>query len=250
MQQEVTFCSVSFHSKEYLKLNQEITGVKNWLVIPDDEDYNIPGFQVLLNDIKPYQDRYISNSLVSNASYRHAYKLNILANHVWKNTNNRYVCFIDPDFFIFQPINQILQLMKDWKLAYYGAPYWPDPRRKKIYNFPVAFCMFIDTQEVNLSKLDFTPQGELTDGTMADTGYLVYKEGLNKRFFAAKPVIHKKDPRLDEYRLGNGEIFGYHLHAKLHLRDETQRKLRSFEHIGEIKRLHKQYFRTKHDTTI
>lgn len=175
------------------------------------------------------------------------------------------MAFIDPDFFIFQPIEEILQSMIDNGYYFYGAPYYPDPRRKKIYDFPVGFCMFIDTEKVDINTLDFTPAGELPDGTMGDTGYNIYKNNLDKPNYAVLPyyptsldfakTIQKcllntgiqPDTRMDEYYHPNGKLFGVHLHAKLHLRQGIERKIRAAEHISAITKLYK---RIKNDKSV
>ena len=258
MIEDVTFCSVSFFSKDYLRLNQEITGVKNWYVLPDDGDYNIPGFKVPLQDLQDITIAKLShnvdfNALVGKASYRHADKLNQLTQFC----KTRFIAYVDPDFFIFEPIENIIKHMKEEGLHFFGAPYYPDPRRKKVYDFPVGFCMFVDTEKVDKSILDFTPAGELPDGTMGDTGYHIYKNNLDKPNYAVLPSYPNQvgwarttqkslsntgiqpDTRMDEYFYPDGKLFGVHLHAKLHLRQGIERQVRAAEHITAIKKLYK-----------
>lgn len=240
-----------------MKLNQEITGIKNWLVTADDGDYDFPEpfISPTCDEEKTigYLNQVMDGGLVGKASYRHAFKLNTLTKHC----KTRFICYIDPDFFIFQPIEEVLQIMDNNGFHFFGAPYYPDPRRKKIYDFPVGFCMFVDTSRVDVSKLDFTPAGELPDGTMGDTGYNIYKNNLDKPNYAVLPSYPnhvdfakttqkclantgiQPDVRMDEYFYPNGKLFGVHLHAKLHLRQGIDRQVRAAEHINAIRKLYK-----------
>lgn len=199
------------------------------------------------------KDIPVPTSRIGPASYRHAFKLNELK----KYCNTRFVCFIDPDFFVFTPINDIINSMKNNGYVFYGAPYYPIKGRKKIYDFPVAFCMFIDLEHVTLNNLDFTPVGELPDGTMGDTGYSVYKNHLNYPNYCVLPSFPgkiefarttgkslislgiKPSFNIDEYFHEDGRLFGLHLHAKLHLQTtELDKQKKIFQHINEIKRIY------------
>jgi hypothetical protein len=253
----VTFCSVSYYSEEYLKLNKELTKVENWVVVNNDERF-IPGFTNIPGVPQNLAKQLTPEGFVGYGSYHHALGLNkLVKDHTF---NTRYVCFIDPDFFIFEDIQQILQKMQDNQYWFYGAPYYPTSR-ERIYQFPVAFCMFVDRKYVDVRQFNFLPVGEDELGTkfVADTGYRIYKDFAGKcnhwsaipSFVGKTQVKHTQKNLLnlgirstvdfDEYYLDNGLLFGLHCHMKLHLRVGNMMKLqeRTVEHLFEIKRIYK-----------
>lgn len=207
--------------------------------MPDDTDssqYNVKDLGERISIIKGEAFKPIEvspNSLVSIASYRHADKLNQLAR---MNIDTKYVCFIDPDFFIVKDIDKILDRMDANKLAFYGAPYMKHPSKKRIENFPVAFCMIVNTEMVDIKTFDFTPLGMLKDGTMADTGYQIYKkysEMPEINSYATKSVAADPDIYVDY----DHRVFGIHCHAKLHNRNDEQMIARAKSQLEDVKRI-------------
>lgn len=188
---DVTFLSVSCNSEDYLKLNQERVKAKRWIVNCDNDPgpdayLKFSGFEMM--HYSPLDIAEKPGEFISTASYRHAARLNQLVRV--ESIATRFVCILDPDFFLLTPVEDVVHEMIEYNLGFHGAPYFPVEGRKKIYNVPVAFCLFIDRAHFKIEGLDFSPQGMLKDGTIADTGYSLYKaiaDGETASYTCAKP---------------------------------------------------------------
>lgn len=90
------------------------------------------------------------------ASYHHADALNYFFKT--QRIDARYVLIMDPDFYVLREhwIAAMLSHMHRENLAFFGAPWHPRWYSKYRY-FPCVHFMCIDTQQVALSTLDFSP---------------------------------------------------------------------------------------------
>lgn len=156
----LTICTVSYRSASLLELNLTLTRELNpaenfhWLVVDNAGDFQ----ERTLSDVQDV--RLITGLPCHNqgklrGSYHHAQALNQAVGLV----STRYIMVIDPDFFIIKKgwIADVLNHMSVNKLAFWGAPYYPDLTWKRRY-FPTVSCMIIDLQEVPVTELDFTPE--------------------------------------------------------------------------------------------
>lgn len=89
-------------------------------------------------------------------SYQHAAALNRFLSDFTPST--QYLLVLDPDFFILMPnwIENLCDHMARNQFLIFGAPWHPKWFMKHRY-FPCVHCMFIDTKQVNIQELDFTP---------------------------------------------------------------------------------------------
>jgi len=183
--QELTICSVSFHSKSYLRLNRDLVRHLNpnqelkWLVIENtpaasDERIENHSSHFFVSDGCEFDP-----SKLRPASYHHGVALNKALGLV----KTRLVMLLDPDFFIVRKnwITELVQHMEENKLVFFGVPYHPQWHIKYRY-FPCAHCMFIDLDRVDRGSLDFRPGQEIQRlrgrkgiGISQDTGYRLYE---------------------------------------------------------------------------
>ena len=172
MLDDLTLCSVSFHSGQHLAANYDLTrqinGDVRWLVAQNGPAEELPDFTIVPGAVAPTRIAQ-GNQNIKIASYHHALGLNALLPHV----QTRYAVFMDPDFFIVPPLETVLRYMEQNGLAFFGAPYAIDPQKPRRQDFPCAFCMFVDTEKVDISKFDFMPDVSRLD-IMADTGFQIY----------------------------------------------------------------------------
>ena len=70
----------------------------------------------------------------------------------------RYLLILDPDFFIYYDhwVDAVTGYMARQGLAFFGAP-WHPRWFTKYRGFPCVHCLFIDTEQVAVSGLDFSP---------------------------------------------------------------------------------------------
>ncbi len=255
---DITLCSVSFHSGLHLATNYELTtqlnGPLTWVVAQNGPPESLPQF-VALPGATPPTSIPAGNPNIKIASYHHALGLNATLSQI----KTRYALFLDPDFFVIPPLGQVTDFMASKDLAFFGAPYAIDPNKPRRQDFPCAFCMFVDTHKVDISKFDFQPDSARTD-IMADTGY-----DIITRFGAsAHDVVLPSHPSgkttfrhtrrqlsdLCEYRFvkaatdayfWNEKLFGVHLHMKLHINLQTigkyATKLAAKEDLQTVRRI-------------
>lgn len=237
----LTICSVSYYSKPYLELNQNILGKEYpWLIVQNDTEENLPDSFV----VEKGENAVKGAGNIGYGSFSHASGLNYLIRQV----KTRYALLVDPDFFIFRPLAQILEHMDKHGLEFFGAPYFPS-ERKRVFEFPTAFCMFIDLSKVG-NELDFTPSGDFE--WAGDTGYKVYEKykPTSKYGIAYPSFLCKKQYGIkhdfEEYAW-HEKIFGVHTHMKVHLRSKMERETRAATQLGVVKKIAK---RTYNDFTV
>jgi hypothetical protein len=238
MLDDLTLCSVSFHSSQHLAANYELTrqinGDVRWLIAQNGPAEELPSFTVVPGAVAPTRIAQ-GNQNIKIASYHHALGLNALLPHI----RTRYAAFMDPDFFIVPPLETVLLHMEKNGLAFFGAPYAIDPAKPRRQDFPTAFCMFVDRQRADFSTFDFSPDVARLD-IMADTGFQIYTK------YAAAPhevvlpsyppggVPYQHSPQklsdvcehkfvrasTDTY-FWQDKLFAIHLHMKLHINLQT-----------------------------
>ncbi len=231
---DITLASVSFHSAMYLAANYEITrdlsGDVKWVVAQNGPAEELPRFTVLPGP-QPPATIPAGNPNIKIASYHHALGLNATLPEI----KTRFALFLDPDFFIIPPLQVVTDYMQANDLAFFGAPYAIDPNKPRRQDFPCAFCMFVDTQKVDLKSFDFQPDSARTD-IMADTGFHIYTRYAGARHDIALPsfpsgqTVYRHTTRqlsdVCEHRFVKAatdayfwqqKLFGVHLHMKLHI---------------------------------
>jgi hypothetical protein len=237
MNEDLTLCSVSFHSGLHLAANYALTaeasGPLHWLVAQNGPSEDLPQFQVVPGAAPPTAIA-AGNPGIKIASYHHALGLNAVLGHL----RTRFVLFLDPDFFIVPPLGQVVQMMRERGLVMFGAPYAIDPKKTRRQDFPCAFCLFVDTEQVRLADLDFLPDVTRLD-VLADTGYHIYTRFAGAPHDIALPSYSGPTPfrhtrrqlsdvcphafmkaSTDAY-FWNEQLFGIHLHMKLHIHLQT-----------------------------
>ncbi len=160
---ELTICTVSYKSTEWLRLNLDLVKRLNpdtrfhWLVAensPSDSTTRLdrcePGFEVF--EGAAYEARSYGS-----ASYHHAAGLDIIT----RLASTRYLLILDPDFFIIRRnwMEDIIAHMRSRNVAMLGAP-WHPKRPSKFRYFPCAHCTFIDLHKIRRDMLDFSPDYE------------------------------------------------------------------------------------------
>ncbi len=176
-----------------------------------------------------------------------------------RQVRTRYVAFLDPDFFIVPPLQRIVDHMRTNGLAFFGAPYAIDPEKARRQDFPTAFCMFVDAEQVELPAFDFMPDVTRTD-IMADTGFSIYTQYALAAHDVALPsyppggMPHRHTRRklsdVCEHRFVKAstdtyfwqdKLFAIHLHMKLHIYLQTigkyATKLAAKEDLQTVRRI-------------
>jgi hypothetical protein len=235
---ELTICSVSFHSGLHLAANYELTSEINgdlrWVVAQNGPFEDLPGF-VAIPGAEPPQSIPAGNQNIKIASYHHALGLNATIPHI----QTRFALFLDPDFFVVPPIGRVLSHMQSRGLAFFGAPYAIDPQKPRRQDFPCAFCMFVDTDRVDIRQFDFRPDAARLD-VMADTGFQIYTRCASAPHDVVLPSYptgatahrHTRQQLSDicphqfikastDAYFWDEKLFGIHLHMKLHIYLQT-----------------------------
>ena len=230
----LTLCSVSFHSGLHLAANFELTRALNgelpWIVAQNGPAEDLPQFTVIPGAAPPAAIGP-GNQNIKAASYHHALGLNATLPHI----KTRFAAFLDPDFFVVPPLARILDQMTARGLAFFGAPYAIDPRKPRRQDFPCAFCMFVDTEKVDLAQFDFQPDVARLD-VMADTGFRISTRFADAPHDVALPSYpagatgyrhttrtladicpHRFAKAATDAYFWNDKLFGIHLHMKLHI---------------------------------
>ncbi|HEX3997797.1 MAG TPA: hypothetical protein VHX65_04545 [Pirellulales bacterium] len=233
MTEDLTLCSVSYHSRFHLAMNDELTRRPGdrfrWLVVQNGPVEDLPQFSVVPGASRPTSIP-AGNPAIKAVSYHHAMGLNLALPHI----RTRFAAFMDPDFFIVPPIAEVLDYIDRRGLAFFGAPYAIDPNKRRRQDFPCAFCMFVDTKKVDIARFNFLPDSSRTD-IMADTGFHIYTRYADQPHDIALPAYGGPTPfrhsrrqlsdicpdRLtkastDAYFLDD-HLWGIHLHMKLHI---------------------------------
>jgi hypothetical protein len=235
---DLTICSVSFHSGLHLAANYELTrqvnGDISWVVAQNGPAEDLARFKVVPGAAPP-SSLGPGNQNIKIASYHHALGLNATVPHI----KTRFALFLDPDFFIVPPLAMVLDHMKTRGLSFFGAPYAIDPLKSRRQDFPCAFCMFVDTERVDISSFDFMPDVSRLD-IMADTGIQIYTRYANTPLEVALPSYpsgstnfrhtrrqlneicpHQFTKSTTDSYFWDDKLFGIHLHMKLHIYLQT-----------------------------
>jgi hypothetical protein len=235
---DLTICSVSFHSGLHLAANYELirqaSGDIAWVVAQNGPEEQLPRFQVVPGAAPP-SSIGPGNQNIKIASYHHALGLNATIPHI----KTRFALFLDPDFFIVPPLSLVLDHMQSQGLAFFGAPYAIDPNKRRRQDFPCAFCMFVDTQKVDIKTFDFLPDVSRLD-VMADTGFSIYTRYASAPLEVALPSYpsgstefrhtrrqldeicpHEFTKATTDAYFWRDKLFGIHLHMKLHIHLQT-----------------------------
>lgn len=216
---ELTICSVSFHSQAFLALNVELVARLNpdsrWRWVIADNSGELARTNAL-NDarcvILKGDAGDPSKPSWCRGSYQHARALNQTIGQI----KTRWALFLDPDFFIVRPgwVNEVLAHMTAKKLGFFGVPWHPKWVIKVRY-FPCVHCLFVDMNKVPKADLDFMPQlnlergptkevkDRLVIGSSRDTGFLLYQRygrGGKLRHEAATPVFRPRSEFLGPAR--------------------------------------------------
>jgi hypothetical protein len=122
-------------------------------------------------DNSGYNERYgfFSQNLNERMTQVHAMGLNNLVEHI----NTRYVLISDPDFFVFQPLDDIIEHMNKNNLAFFGAPYHPEVidvnleknwhcsiqynEQGEYIQLPTCWHTIIDLEKFDKNNIDFYP---------------------------------------------------------------------------------------------
>lgn len=247
---DLTICSTSYDSCDYINLNASLMIPKgvDWLVALNKQKERVSSFVRSIPGVPSPTE--VPEGFVGRASYHHAAALNMICRT--QELKTRYVLFLDPDFFIMPDMGDIIKYMEEKDLTFFGAPYYLDEGKiPRVYDFPVAYCMFVDTHKVAAHSLDFEP------APYKDTGYKIYEKYKfsDHKYEAVLPYNPNKhgligttqksvqseygyvpQSKMDQF-FWQDKLFGVHCHAKLHLRGEAEIKARAKAHIADIKNI-------------
>ena len=122
-------------------------------------------------DNSEYNERYgfFSQNLNERMTQVHAMGLNNLVEHI----NTRYVLISDPDFFVFQPLDDVIEYMNKNDLVFFGAPYHPEVidvnleenwhcstqynEQGEYIQLPTCWHTIIDLEKFDKNNIDFYP---------------------------------------------------------------------------------------------
>ena len=181
---DLTIVSVAWNCTQFIQSNWKMlsnydTYGLEWVIVNNDpkdglsEIRDIENFTIV--DGVPQDQVKVPkrNRAVHLGSWHHGAGLNKSLPHI----KTRYVLFLDPDFYVVPPLETIINHMDDNDLAFFGSPYAIDGSTRPSSTFPCVYCLFVDTDKVDISKFDFTPQP--TDLYKGDTGTKVYLDHLD-----------------------------------------------------------------------
>ena len=254
---DLTIVTVSYNSTPYLNLNRKFTTpVTDWIVIKNRPEDDISPIDFIVIDGEPRPvDQY--DGFVGTASFHHALGLNKACQWLKQNKLSRYLLFLDPDFYIIPSLEDYISYIEKNNLTFFGAPYYIE-NKPRLQEFPVAFCMFVDTQQINIDELDFTPKSIANPEVVMDTGYNIYNKYKNNRLgikyeatipFSSKEteIAHTTSNLLKDYGIATqgkidqyfwfNKLFGIHIHAKVHLKSKEEVALQTFVQTKNIRRI-------------
>lgn len=245
--------STSYYSAEYLNFNYQLLKAHNpdlnfrWTVIQNSPE---PELNLSKNFIvHPGPPRPDKNESAKIGSLHHGLALNQSIQYI--EMSSRFVLFLDPDFFIIQRIQPVLDYMDKNQLEFFGAPY-DNGKKKLIFGFPTAFCMFVDTNKVNLYADSFDFRAEAKDDEVTpyytDVGYKIYSHFkpmskydivlTNKKANKSVQGLYKlivPDPTSQYF--WNDKAWGLHTRMKMHCHDEAGRKNRTLYQVKTIRKI-------------
>jgi hypothetical protein len=182
----LTVCSVSFNSQDYLQLNWQLTQELNnqqncqWIIAENTPNWSASNKYEIAGDRCLIIEGAVPDPNLA-PSYHHADALNKVLGFV----KTRFLLILDPDFYIVRPnwIEGITQYMISQDLSFFGVPWNPKWYTKYRY-FPCVHCLFIDLNKVPLKDINFTPN------------LLVSKEIKDSKKESMKEIIKGKPPYL------------------------------------------------------
>ncbi len=168
---DLTICTVSFHSKSWLDLNWDLTlrlndpSQVNWIVAENSPVHSPQRLSCHDARFEVVEGAGFEPMRHAEGSYHHGMGMNKLL----KSIESRFALFLDPDFFILRPkwIADVIAHMTNNDIAIFGAPWHPRWYRKTRY-FPCVHCMFVDLMKVPKESLDFLPDYEGLPGYEKD----------------------------------------------------------------------------------
>ncbi len=193
----LSICSSVYFNEPYLNLNKRLLDLHNvqveWLVVDNtalagkkrlSNERLAPGFRIL--DGIRQESLTLGDGCTSIGQLHHGASLNECVRNA---DNPDFLLLLDPDFYMFGPIYNILFYMLCNNTPLFGSPYMSSS--PLIRNFPVAFNLFVNVRQIPLSSLDFTPgYGDYhNEGVYPDCGYKVYAKHLaaGTEYEATKP---------------------------------------------------------------
>lgn len=181
MNNTLSIVSVCNEYAEYLNLNREISTKSldipwTWTVAFYEEPRI--GSRKLHKSFekRPFiQTKGVKVDGVAPNSTEHGENLNKLVRYVREKHNPRFLLALDPDFFIFGNLQKIINLMIEYKISVFGAPY-AESSTPLFRNVPVGFCMLFDREKFD--EIDFsTGYGTYPNPDLyPDIGYEMYNK--------------------------------------------------------------------------
>ena len=234
--------SVNWYSNHFLEANYQLFKQMNpdlefrWLVC----DHNPPG----IGEIVPHDEIVVFNRQselrgqitqarhVGMGSVAHGNGLNFLIDKSIENEMEAdWNWVLDPDFYVVQPIQPILDHITT---DCFGGTYWPQDgdKIKRLWGYPGA-SNSIFGPSVDFSELDFRsdyPKHELIDGYRPDVGYKVVFKMLRGEMTYEAITDYQTYRGLEVYYF-DGMLYGFHIHMKrwivgaAKMQDEWLRKI-------------------------
>jgi hypothetical protein len=153
---ELTLCSVSFHSAEYLSVNEALVRALNpgvdarWIVAENSP----AGTDFRLSDNDPRFTMLAGEGPGHLPNYQHTLALRRCTGRA----TTRFVAVLDPDLFVVRPnwIREVIAHMQGNGLAMIGVPWHPQSQGKYRY-FPAVHLTVFDTALFPRELIDFRP---------------------------------------------------------------------------------------------
>lgn len=195
MSHEITLCSVSFHSADFLRLNERLAKALNpgvsvrWIVAENSPAGSAQ--RLGSNDQSLF-------TLVDGAGPGHIpnFHHTIALRECTRQAKTRFVAVIDPDLFVVRPhwVREMLDHMAARQLSLAGVPWHPQSKGKYRY-FPAVHFSVFDTERFRNEDIDFLP--DYPDGESDPA----WQQGwtLEANHFARSPVARQL-ARLDIFR--------------------------------------------------
>lgn len=209
---DLTICTVNYKSEPYLLANRTIVSKHSdvhWVVVDNERKGLRIDDMTVIDGAQRTEAR---------PSVHHAAAMNMAVGKFSADAgppfNSRYVLLLDPDFYIVEPFQTMIDYMEKRSLVLFGAGY-PAYQDWMYFGFPTTFCMLIDTMRLDIRELDFTP------AYLPNTSHKKYKAETGVRIYQ----LHKDKPhrvakyvgadRYDYYELVGGKPFGIHKHMRV-----------------------------------
>jgi hypothetical protein len=187
MSNELTVCTVSFHSAPFVMTNIRLTSKLNprisvkWIVAensPANSLHKMPSKSSCALEPDVHVIDGVEGSHIP--TYHHSLALLKCV----EQARTRFILVLDPDFFVIKSdwVRIVTQYMRECELAILGVPW--HPRHDKYRYFPaVHFCLF-DTQRFAKGEIDFRP--DYPDGDN-DTNWPCGRDA-HRRYFAKSRI--------------------------------------------------------------